>query len=69
MIQDSADNIDVARNAADITLIGMAVVTMMDWLPTIAAVLTVLWLVVRLLNEVLVTVARSRALKRPRTDD
>lgn len=69
MMQSSADNFDVARNAADITLIGMAVVTMMDWLPTIAAVLTVLWLVVRLLNEVLVTVARSRALKRPRTDD
>jgi len=62
----SAEQADSAKNAIDILFVGLVVGTVMEWLPSIAAVLTVLWLGVRLLNEILVTVSKSWDLRRRR---
>jgi len=48
------------KNAADGIAVGTIVGVFMGWLPHLAAILTAIWLTVRLYNEIMVAVDRRR---------
>ena len=54
---------EAIKHAADASAIAILIATLANWLPGIAALLTVLWLAVRLYNEIMTTIDRRRRLK------
>jgi hypothetical protein len=49
MITDS--NTEVVLKAADYSAVGLAVSTLVGWMPGVAAVLSVVWLALRILTQ------------------
>ncbi len=54
------DTNEVTKQAADVASVAAVIGVLMDWLPKIAAVLTVLWLGVRFYNEIMIAVISHR---------
>lgn len=54
------DQIESLKATADLASVAAIFAVFMNWLPNLAALLTVAWLGVRLYNEIMTAVYRSR---------
>ena len=62
---EHTDHFELVKTAADVGAVVTTIGVLMSWLPSIAAVLTVLWLGVRLFNEVVTSVRNVRDFRKP----
>jgi hypothetical protein len=57
---------ETAKHSVDAGMVGVVVATLFNWLPGIASLLTVIWMVLRIYETILTISAKRRVEKRAR---